>query len=62
MLRLINLSFVGGFRQDLAGWAVLEFGIPTGFEADLESIAGVVEIKRTETANRKVILYFDEVC
>ena len=42
--------------------AVLEFGIPTGFEADLESIAGVVEIKRTETANRKVILYFDEVC
>lgn len=42
--------------------AVQEFGIPTGFEADLESIAGVKEIKRTETENRKVILYFDEVC
>ena len=42
--------------------AVQEFGIPTGFEADLESIAGVTEIKRTETENRKVILYFDAVC
>ena len=41
--------------------AVIEFGIPTGFEADLESIGGVIEIKRSETANRKVILYFDEV-
>lgn len=42
--------------------AVQEFGIPTGFEADLESVAGVMEIKRTETENRKVILYFDAVC
>ena len=41
--------------------AVQEFGIPTGFEADLESIEQVTEIKKTETANRKLILYFDEV-
>lgn len=44
-----------------SGMAVQEFGIPTGFEADLESIAGVTEIKRTETGDRKIILYFDEV-
>lgn len=44
-----------------SGMAVQEFGIPTGFEADLESIAGIKEIKRTETENRKVILYFDEI-
>ena len=41
--------------------AVQEFGIPSGFEADLESISGHTEIKRTETEDRKVILYFDEV-
>ena len=41
--------------------AVQEFGIPSGFEADLESISGHNEIKRTETEDRKVILYFDEV-
>ena len=41
--------------------AVQEFGIPTGFEADLESIAGLTDIKRVETENRKVVLYFDEV-
>ena len=40
---------------------VQEFGIPTGFDADLESFAGVREIKRTETENRKVVLYFDSV-
>lgn len=41
--------------------AIQEIGIPTGFEADLESIADVKEIKRTELEDRKVILYFDEV-
>ena len=44
-----------------SGMAVQEIGIPTGFEADLESIAGVTQIKRTETENRKVVLYFDAV-
>ena len=41
--------------------AVQEFGIPSGFEADLESIAAVTAVKRTETEDRKVILYFDQV-
>lgn len=41
--------------------AIEEIGIPTGFDADLESIAGIREIKRVETEDRKVILYFDEV-
>jgi len=41
--------------------AIQEIGIPTGFEADLESIEGIMEIKRVETDDRKVILYFDEV-
>ena len=44
-----------------SGMAVQELGIPTGFEVDLKSMAQVTEIKRTETANRKLILYFDEV-
>ena len=44
-----------------SGMAIQEFGIPTGFEADLESISGIKEIKRTETEDRKVVLYFDEV-
>lgn len=44
-----------------SGMAVQEIGIPTGFEADLESIAGVTQIKRTETENRKVVLYFDAI-
>ena len=41
--------------------AVQDFGIPSGFEADLESIAAVTAVKRTETEDRKVILYFDQV-
>ena len=41
--------------------AVQEIGIPSGFDADLESIADVVEIKKIETSSGKVILYFDEV-
>lgn len=41
--------------------AIEEIGIPTGFDADLESIEGVKEIKKIETEDRKVILYFDEV-
>merc|ERR1712179_883381 len=41
--------------------AVQEFGIPTGFEADLEGLQAFSEIKRTESQDRKVILYFDEI-
>lgn len=53
--------FARWLKTGASGMAVQEFGIPTGFEADLESIAGISEIKKVETEDRKVILYFDEV-
>ncbi|XP_053399009.1 CD109 antigen-like isoform X3 [Mercenaria mercenaria] len=48
-------------KTGASGMTVQEFGIPSGFEADLESIAGIAEIKKVETEDRKVILYFDEI-
>ncbi|XP_059162968.1 CD109 antigen-like [Physella acuta] len=44
-----------------SGMAVQEFGIPSGFEADLESITKLDTMKRVETQNKKVILYFDKI-
>ncbi|XP_013383486.1 CD109 antigen [Lingula anatina] len=44
-----------------SGMAVLEIGIPSGFEADLESISQLPSLKKTEKAYRKIVLYFDEV-
>jgi hypothetical protein len=41
--------------------AVQEVGIPSGFEVDLDQLAGPNVLKRTEVEDRKVILYFDEV-
>ncbi|CAL1545212.1 unnamed protein product [Lymnaea stagnalis] len=41
--------------------AVQEIGIPSGFEADLESITQLDILKRVETQNKKVILYFDQI-
>jgi len=41
--------------------AVQEIGVPTGFEADVESIGKVDGLKKIEQGSRKVILYFDEV-
>lgn len=41
--------------------AVQELGIPSGFDADLESLSVYDVIKKVETQDRKVILYFDEV-
>ena len=41
--------------------AVEEIGIPSGFSADKASIGNILNLKRIETANKKVILYFDEV-
>lgn len=38
-----------------------EIGIPTGFEADLESITQLPTLKKVETENRKIVLYLDEV-
>lgn len=40
---------------------VQEIGIPTGFEADLESITQLPTLKKVETENRKIVLYLDEV-
>ncbi|XP_059162967.1 CD109 antigen-like [Physella acuta] len=44
-----------------SGMAVQEFGIPSGFDADLESITERDTVKRVETQNKKVILYFDKI-
>ncbi|XP_055894437.1 CD109 antigen-like isoform X2 [Biomphalaria glabrata] len=41
--------------------AVEEIGIPSGFEADLESFPQMDILKRIETQNKKVILYFDQI-
>ncbi|XP_059154462.1 CD109 antigen-like, partial [Physella acuta] len=41
--------------------AVQEFGIPSGFEADLESFTELDIVKRVETQNKKLILYFDKI-
>lgn len=44
-----------------SGMTVQEIGIPTGFEADLESITQLPTLKKVETENRKIVLYLDEV-
>nr|BAE44110.1 thioester-containing protein [Tauphaedusa tau] len=44
-----------------SGMAVQEIGIPSGFEVDLESMTQLPTLKRTETQNKKVILYFDQI-
>ena len=48
-------------KAGTSGMAIQEFGIPSGFEADLESIEKVVEIKRVESKDRKLVLYFNQV-
>ena len=44
--------------------AVAEIGIPTGFSANVQKLEekNYYGVKRIEEGNRKVILYFDEVC
>jgi CD109 antigen len=48
-----------------AGMIVLDISIPTGFEADRDSIADVLEkmpnIKRYDIAGRKVIFYVENM-
>ncbi|KAK7473608.1 hypothetical protein BaRGS_00035155 [Batillaria attramentaria] len=44
-----------------SGMAVQEVGIPSGFEVDMESLLGPYTLKRRETENTKLILYFDEI-
>ncbi|XP_033743827.1 CD109 antigen-like isoform X3 [Pecten maximus] len=48
-------------KTGASGMAVQEIGVPTGFAADLESIDKLPSLKKAETENRKVILYFDEI-
>ncbi|XP_052253498.1 CD109 antigen-like isoform X15 [Dreissena polymorpha] len=54
-------SCVNWLKAGTSGMAIQEFGIPSGFEADLESIEEVVEIKRVETKDRKLVLYFNQI-
>ncbi|XP_052721975.1 CD109 antigen-like isoform X2 [Crassostrea angulata] len=44
-----------------SGMTVQEIGVPTGFEADLESITQLPTLKKIETENRKIVIYLDEI-
>nr|ADA77517.1 thioester-containing protein-F [Azumapecten farreri] len=48
-------------KTGASGMTVQEVGVPTGFAPDVESIGKIATLKKTETENRKVILYFDEI-
>ncbi|XP_059143995.1 CD109 antigen-like [Physella acuta] len=41
--------------------AVQEFGIPSGFAADLDDLTQLDNLKRVETRNKEVILFFDKI-
>lgn len=41
--------------------AVQEVGVPSGFEIDKDTLKSATAIKRTETQDSKLVLYFDEV-
>ncbi|KAH9489284.1 hypothetical protein Btru_057009 [Bulinus truncatus] len=69
-VKLIEETINNLFVETCAKWlgsgpssamAVQEIGIPSGFEADLESIPQMDILKRIETQNKKVILYFDQI-
>ncbi|KAL8605629.1 hypothetical protein ACOMHN_066324 [Nucella lapillus] len=49
------------FGQETSGMAVMEVGVPSGFEVDVDTIERPKVLKRTEVEDRKVVLYFDEV-
>ena len=62
ILKILNILLLLRWLQSGAsGMAVQEIGVPTGFEADVESIGKVDGLKKIEQGSRKVILYFDEV-
>ncbi|VDI42543.1 Hypothetical predicted protein [Mytilus galloprovincialis] len=48
-------------RRGKSGMAILEIGIPTGFQAKPDNITHVPTLKKIEVENRKLILYFDEI-
>jgi len=65
---LIDISVALSFNPPLpieAGMTVLDISIPTGFEADRESINSLVErqekMKRYDIASRKVIFYIENL-
>ncbi|PVD34967.1 hypothetical protein C0Q70_06248 [Pomacea canaliculata] len=44
-----------------SGMAVQEVGVPSGFEIDKDTLKSATAIKRTETQDSKLVLYFDEI-
>ncbi|XP_067661520.1 CD109 antigen-like [Haliotis asinina] len=44
-----------------SGMAIQELGVPSGFEAELDTLTKLRTLKRVETENKKVVLYFDEI-
>ncbi|XP_064610073.1 CD109 antigen-like [Liolophura sinensis] len=48
-------------QEGSSGMAVEEIGIPTGFQADRDNITLVDGLKRIETSDKKLLLYFDEI-
>ncbi|XP_076446304.1 CD109 antigen-like [Babylonia areolata] len=44
-----------------SGMAVMEVGIPSGFEVDVDNMQSPRVLKRTEVEDRKMVLYFDAV-
>lgn len=59
----ITFSHISSWlKVGASGMTVQEIGVPTGFEADLESITQLPTLKKIETENKKIIIYLDEVC
>ncbi|XP_061183369.1 CD109 antigen-like [Saccostrea echinata] len=44
-----------------SGMAIVEYGVPSGFEVDMESISYHQNLKKSELDDRNVVLYFDEI-
>ncbi|XP_064609639.1 CD109 antigen-like [Liolophura sinensis] len=48
-------------QEGSSGMAVEEIGIPTGFQIDRDNITLADGLKRIETSDKKLLLYFDEI-
>ncbi|KAK3100429.1 hypothetical protein FSP39_019837 [Pinctada imbricata] len=48
-------------REQVITMALLQIGIPTGMEGDVESVSRIPEIKRVEEGYRKIDVYLEEV-
>lgn len=60
-ISIIFLRISSWLKVGASGMTVQEIGVPTGFEADLESITQLPTLKKIETENRKIVIYLDEV-